>query len=180
MIKSCQLDCCFDDERMAEQREARRAKQSEKREDIAYRNASGPSSEFPEMIENFREGIQVTHLPPNGSVKENRISVCVRKRPLNSKERNGGESDVVTIPDGEVTYIHEPKTKVDLTKYLENHQFRFDYSFDETVDNALVYHYTAKPLVKSIFEQGMATCFAYGQVRRVCAMHAVFSLLSLL
>ena len=48
---------------------------------------------------------------------------------------------------------------------LENHQFRFDYSFDETVDNETVYHYSARPLVKTIFDQGMATCFAYGQVR---------------
>ena len=58
--------------------------------------------------------------------------------------------------------------QVDLTKYLENHQFRFDYSFDETVDNATVYHYTAKPLVRTIFDQGMATCFAYGQVCAPC------------
>jgi hypothetical protein len=116
------------------------------------------------MIDNFRENLPITHLPPNGAVKENRIIVCVRKRPLNSKERTAGEIDVLTIPDGETTLVHEPKTKVDLTKYLENHNFRFDYSFDETVDNLMVYHYSAKPLVKTIFEQGMATCFAYGQV----------------
>ena len=41
---------------------------------------------------------------------------------------------------------------------------RFDYAFDETTDNELVYKYTAKSLVQSIFEGGMATCFAYGQV----------------
>ena len=62
--------------------------------------------------------------------------------------------------------------------------FRFDYAFDETVDNQTVYRSvnsdtclagkhnllsyalyrcTAQPLVYSIFEQGMATCFAYGQ-----------------
>ena len=41
--------------------------------------------------------------------------------------------------------------------------FRFDYSFDETATNEVVYRYTAKPLVDSIFNQGMATCFAYGQ-----------------
>ena len=43
--------------------------------------------------------------------------------------------------------------------------YRFDYAFDETTDNELVYKYTAKSLVQSIFEGGMATCFAYGQVR---------------
>lgn len=59
--------------------------------------------------------------------------------------------------------VHEPKLKVDLTKYLENQHFRFDYVFDETCSNELVYKFTAKPLVKTIFEGGMATCFAYGQ-----------------
>ena len=43
--------------------------------------------------------------------------------------------------------------------------FRFDYAFDETTDNEMVYKYTAKSLVQSIFEGGMATCFAYGQGR---------------
>ena len=43
---------------------------------------------------------------------------------------------------------------------------RFDYAFDENASNELVYKYTAKSLVQSIFEGGMATCFAYGQVRR--------------
>jgi kinesin family protein 2/24 len=41
--------------------------------------------------------------------------------------------------------------------------FRYDYSFDESADNELVYKFTAKPLVQTIFEGGMATCFAYGQ-----------------
>ena len=58
---------------------------------------------------------------------------------------------------------HEPKTKVDLTKYLDNQHFRFDTVFDETASNELVYKYTARPLVQNIFEGGMATCFAYGQ-----------------
>jgi kinesin family protein 2/24 len=52
---------------------------------------------------------------------------------------------------------------VDLTKYIENHEFRFDYSFDDGCDNAVVYRFTAAPLVRTIFERGMATCFAYGQ-----------------
>merc|ERR1711936_270086 len=47
--------------------------------------------------------------------------------------------------------------------YLDNQQFRFDYAFDETASNELVYKYTAKPLVQNVFEGGMATCFAYGQ-----------------
>lgn len=53
--------------------------------------------------------------------------------------------------------------QVDLTKYLENQNFRFDYAFDDSCDNEKVYKYSAKPLVQTIFEGGMATCFAYGQ-----------------
>lgn len=72
------------------------------------------------------------------------------------------ETDVVS-KHGEVCYIHEPKSKVDLTKYLEHQKFRFDYIFDLDDDNTTVYEYTAKPLVESMFDRGMATCFAYGQ-----------------
>ena len=59
--------------------------------------------------------------------------------------------------------IHEPKLKVDLTKYLENHTFHFDYAFDESATNDLVYKFTAQPILRTIFDGGIATCFAYGQ-----------------
>jgi len=35
--------------------------------------------------------------------------------------------------------VHEPKQKVDLTKYLDNQTFQFDYAFDENADNEIVY-----------------------------------------
>lgn len=73
------------------------------------------------------------------------------------------EVDVISVPSKNQLIVHEPKLKVDLTKYLENQYFRFDYVFDDTCTNELVYKFTAKPLVKTIFEGGMATCFAYGQ-----------------
>lgn len=73
------------------------------------------------------------------------------------------ELDVITVPQKDTLIVHEPKTKVDLTKFLENHNFRFDYAFDDSCNNEIVYKYTAKPLVQTIFEGGMATCFAYGQ-----------------
>lgn len=73
----------------------------------------------------------------------------------------------MTVPTKDTLIVHEPRSKVDLTKYLENHNFRFDCAFDENCDNELVYNYTAKPLVQSIFEGGMATCFAYGQTGKI-------------
>ncbi|XP_040436090.1 kinesin-like protein KIF2A isoform X2 [Falco naumanni] len=96
-------------------------------------------------------------------VDEHRICVCVRKRPLNKKETSLKDLDVITIPSKDVVMVHEPKQKVDLTRYLENQTFRFDYAFDDTASNEMVYRFTALPLVETVFEGGMATCFAYGQ-----------------
>uniref|UniRef100_A0A6I8R6S3 Kinesin-like protein n=1 Tax=Xenopus tropicalis TaxID=8364 RepID=A0A6I8R6S3_XENTR len=96
-------------------------------------------------------------------IDEHRICVCVRKRPLNKKENTVKDLDVITIPSKDVVMVHEPKQKVDLTRFLENQTFRFDYAFDETAPNEMVYRFTARPLVETIFERGMATCFAYGQ-----------------
>lgn len=97
------------------------------------------------------------------AIEDHQITVCVRKRPVSRKEVMKKELDVICVPSKDQMIVHEPKSKVDLTKYLENHKFRFDYAFDDTCTNELVYKYTAKPLVKTIFEGGMATCFAYGQ-----------------
>lgn len=54
-------------------------------------------------------------------------------------ENDKKEIDVVTVPNKDIVIIHEPKQKVDLTKYLENQSFRFDYSFDENSTNEMVY-----------------------------------------
>uniref|UniRef100_A0A673LVA5 Kinesin-like protein n=1 Tax=Sinocyclocheilus rhinocerous TaxID=307959 RepID=A0A673LVA5_9TELE len=96
-------------------------------------------------------------------IEEHRICVCVRKRPLNKKELTVKDLDVITIPSKDVVMVHEPKQKVDLTRYLENQTFRFDYAFDDSTTNEMVYRFTARPLVETIFDRGMATCFAYGQ-----------------
>lgn len=49
------------------------------------------------------------------------------------------EIDVVSVPGKGKLLVHEPKQKVDLTKYLDNQVFHYDYSFDETTTNDLVY-----------------------------------------
>lgn len=54
-------------------------------------------------------------------------------------EVNKKEIDVVSVPGKGALLVHEPKQKVDLTKYLDNQIFHFDYSFDETATNDLVY-----------------------------------------
>lgn len=54
---------------------------------------------------------------------------------------NKKEIDVVSVPGQGALLVHEPRQKVDLTKYLDNQAFQFDYSFDESATNDLVYKY---------------------------------------
>eukprot|EP00058_Branchiostoma_floridae_P017093 XP_002602581.1 hypothetical protein BRAFLDRAFT_266132 [Branchiostoma floridae] len=122
-----------------------------------------PNWEFLQMVRAFRSNLDIKTITNADPIEDHQICVCVRKRPLNKKEMAKKEVDVITTPDKHNTVVHECKLKVDLTKYLENHTFRFDYSFDDSASNETVYRYTAKPLVETIFERGMATCFAYGQ-----------------
>uniref|UniRef100_A0A8C1LWW9 Kinesin-like protein n=1 Tax=Cyprinus carpio TaxID=7962 RepID=A0A8C1LWW9_CYPCA len=139
------------------------AKNSEGQKRGKFGDTGRPNKQFYQMIEEYRETLEKVPMSLSDPVKPHRICVCVRKRPLNKKELAKKEIDVVTIPGNGALLLHEPKQKVDLTKYLENQTFHFDYSFDEDATNDLVYRFTAKPLVKTIFEGGMATCFAYGQ-----------------
>ncbi|XXQ35308.1 Kinesin-like protein [Plasmodiophora brassicae] len=93
-----------------------------------------------------------------------RIRVVVRKRPLNKREAARDETDVVVADrSASLVMVHEPKVKVDLTKYIERHEFLFDDVFGDDVTNAELYAATAQPLVAAVFEGAKATCFAYGQ-----------------
>ncbi|KAG0587846.1 hypothetical protein KC19_2G195600 [Ceratodon purpureus] len=93
-----------------------------------------------------------------------RIRVVVRKRPLNKKEVSRKEEDIVTINDTECSLtVHEPKVKVDLTAYVEKHEFVFDAVLNQQVSNDEVYRSTVEPIVPTIFNRTKATCFAYGQ-----------------
>ncbi|WOL15749.1 kinesin-like protein KIN-13A [Canna indica] len=92
-----------------------------------------------------------------------KIKVVVRKRPLNKKEKSRKEDDIITVNDNVCLTVHEPKLKVDLTAYVEKHEFCFDAVLDEQVTNDEVYRVTVEPIIPTIFERTKATCFAYGQ-----------------
>ncbi|KAK2953566.1 putative Diatom spindle kinesin-1 [Blattamonas nauphoetae] len=96
-------------------------------------------------------------------VSGSKIRVVVRKRPMNKKEVNNHEIDIITVDSDDIVSIHEPKVRVDLTKYIARHRFRFDQVFDEDCANEEVYRCTAQPLIESVFQGGRVTCFAYGQ-----------------
>ncbi|XP_022283738.1 kinesin-like protein KIF2C isoform X2 [Canis lupus baileyi] len=151
-------------EKMKNKREEKRAQNSEMRIKRAQEYDNNfPNWEFARMIKEFRTTLECHPLTMTDPIEEHRICVCVRKRPLNKQELAKKEIDVISIPSKCLLLVHEPKLKVDLTKYLENQAFCFDFAFDETASNEVVYRFTARPLVQTIFEGGKATCFAYGQ-----------------
>jgi kinesin family protein 2/24 len=118
------------------------------------------------MIREYRDSIEFHPLRESEPVEDHQITACIRKRPLNKREVTRKEVAVISVPSKYEIVVHQPKLKVELTKLLENQHYRFDYAFDETCCNELVYKYTRKPLVQTIFEGGMSTCFAYGQTGR--------------
>uniref|UniRef100_A0A8C2HKI0 Kinesin-like protein n=1 Tax=Cyprinus carpio TaxID=7962 RepID=A0A8C2HKI0_CYPCA len=157
-------NCVKEVEKLQEKREKRRLQQQELREKRAQEvDTTTPNYEIMCMIRDFRASLDYRPLTTADLIEDHRICVCVRTRPLNKKELTVKDLDVITIPSKDVVMVHEPKQKVDLTRYLENQTFRFDYAFDDTSTNEMVYRFTARPLVETIFERGMATCFAYGQ-----------------
>ncbi|CAF4793529.1 unnamed protein product [Rotaria sp. Silwood1] len=124
---------------------------------------------FGQMILDYRSTLTYTPITNSNmnqhkfDQKDLRICVAIRKRPLNKREIAKKDNDVITIPNKDHCLVHVPKSKVDLTKFLDNQTFKFDYTFDERASNDLVYRYTASPLIDTIFNGGNATVFAYGQ-----------------
>ncbi|KAK7196686.1 Kinesin-13 5 [Novymonas esmeraldas] len=97
--------------------------------------------------------------------RTSRITVVIRKRPLNASEQADGLYDILaTDPDNaHIITLLEPRQKVDLTRYIEKHRFTYDTVMDDRKSNRDVYEEACKPLIETVFEGGCATCFAYGQ-----------------
>lgn len=109
---------------------------------------------------------------------EMRIRVIVRKRPMSHRESiDGGEVDVVqplVYHDYGRVLIHQPKTKLDLTKEVETTSFAFDNAFGENSNNIDIYEQAVQGLIPGLFRGKWASVFAYGQtgsgktVREIC------------
>jgi kinesin family protein 2/24 len=157
-------------ERMEADREQRRIRQKEVRlartqEEQRNLLAGNPGDvDFIGLVREWRqehEGLA----QPHGDVDFEKICVCVRKRPLNEKERAKRDHDSVTCLHPMAT-VHSAKLRVDgISKYLDHNSFRFDHAFDEETSTEEVYRYMAKPLVDWVCggRGARATVFAYGQ-----------------
>ena len=92
-----------------------------------------------------------------------KIRVIIRKRPLSKKEQSKNEKDIIDIRDNKKVIVKERKQKVDLTKYIEEHQFIFDLAYDQDSTNEKIYLETVRPMIQAAFNKVKVTCFAYGQ-----------------
>ena len=64
--------------------------------------------------------------------KQPKILVTIRKRPLTKKEKSKAENDIV-VAYNDTICVSESKEKVDLTKYVDEHKYKFDRVYDEKV-----------------------------------------------
>lgn len=59
-----------------------------------------------------------------------KIRVVIRKRPLNKKESSRNDTDIINVISKDQMIVREEKVKVDLTKFIEETNFKFDAVFD--------------------------------------------------
>lgn len=117
--------------------------------------------EFLQMIE--RKKFKQMLLFPHKSSRNLRLCVCVRKRPIFKKEEEAGQNDSISCANPQIK-VFESKLKVDgITKYVDEHVFTFDNTFNENETTEDVYKFALEPSLDMLFNNGMVTIFAYGQ-----------------
>jgi hypothetical protein len=97
---------------------------------------------------------------------ESKIRVGVRIRPLNSKEVEMSSTSVVNSERGKFVQTKVPGRK--------SSHFEYDWSFDASSTNRIVYEMSCRPLIENIFDGFNATFFAcklflWCSVREACA-----------
>lgn len=193
-------------EQIRANREARRQRQGEQARAAERENArADPLHVFRRLAKQFRQeqgvelgvptvpepGDALDDMPPP-TASEPTLRVCVRKRPLNDAERKRRELDVVSCPSAAHVLVHEPQTRVDMSKCLRHHHFPADRVFSEACSSRAVFAHTVAPLLPLLVPSVPAsapathgahrqapahvTCFAYGQTGsgKTYTMSAVF------
>ena len=154
-----------DIDNMRKRRDERKIKESRK---IAANNnhefiGKAMDKDYEKMIRNKKSDIYSYEPEPHTDIDNSKIFVVVRKRPLSKKEISNGEIDCISCLNPKVT-VHECKIKIDgITKYLEDHEFYFDNTFNENESTEEIYDYTIAPMINLVLKKGIVTCFAYGQ-----------------
>ncbi|KAG8458564.1 hypothetical protein KFE25_003099 [Diacronema lutheri] len=170
---------------MERKREERRARMEEerKRRDVDAAEAADrggvDSLDFIRMIDAYRAAKGVPTEPTCWAgprtvwdlPTRSKIRVCVRKRPMLSRERERREFDSLTVhppgPGSELahsTTVHENKLRVDTSKSLDNHEFQFDACFSERDTNTHIFGAVGMPqMIDHVLAGHSATVFCFGQ-----------------
>ncbi|KAM0673320.1 hypothetical protein GVAV_003288 [Gurleya vavrai] len=90
------------------------------------------------------------------TASQKKITVCIRKKPI---EKN--EKDVADCSKNSIT-IKELKKKLDLSPFIQEHQFTFDKIFDENVKNKEIFD-SIKNILTHVINGGNGSIIAYGQ-----------------
>ena len=149
-------------DREERRRNMQKLKQERADEDKANRAAGRPGDvDFQRMVRDYRSSAGKRQ--PRALPGSDKITICVRKRPISAKEIKKQDYDSVTCLNPVVT-VHDSKLKVDgISKYLDNTSYEVDHSFDEESTTEDIYKYSVQSLVPFVVSGGRATCFAYGQ-----------------
>ena len=124
-------------------------------------NGTPGDVDFQRMIRVYRQDQPPEQ--PHVVSDDEKICICVRKRPISSKEINRRDYDSITCLNP-VVVVHDCKLRVDgISKYLDSTSFEVDHTFHEDNSTEEVYAYVVKPLVDFVLKNGHATVFAYGQ-----------------
>ena len=119
--------------------------------------------EYEKMVNRRKNEVALFEPQQHKEIGNAKIFVVVRKRPLSRKEINNGEIDNISALNPKLI-VHECKVKIDgFTKYLEDHEFYFDNTFNESETTEEIYDYTISPMIDLVLSKGIVTCFAYGQ-----------------
>lgn len=104
--------------------------------------------------------------PREGAVnRDAKVTVAVRVRPANARERAHSGTNSVHVLDNKYTIVQDRVNVAD--DILRQHRrqekkFAFDYAFDETESQESVYIHTTRFLIDGVLEGFNATVFAYG------------------
>jgi kinesin family member 2/24 len=153
--------------RLQEERDERRLKMAQFKkeradEDRRNRENGNPGDvDFQRMISKYRE--TMPNEQPHTNSNTDRITICIRKRPISSKEIKKLDHDSVTCANP-ISVVHESKLKVDgISKYLDSTSFEVDHTFHEENTTEDVYLAAVQQMVPFVCGGGRGTVFAYGQ-----------------